>query len=438
MKLKKVTKNLKLLALSFGAISTIATPMSVFASDEYPGTDYVPQVNGIPAFYINTIDPTNNQVEFYLNTLSGVEPERFGLAWIRDRSSAYLNKDVRSYPSVSERWSQKVFWSDDYELSLESYHSGDAGFIKKYTVDAIVSLKNNTFKDLYYIVEMKTGERWANKVTYGDCGWSWKEGKACESSGIQDGVLVDGVSYTLVDAPSKFYKLEIPKSGGEEPVVEPEPDPIPEPDPTPTPDPDPTPDPEPNPEPDDSEKNGQGTDEQKSDSTEEKPAETKPTTTDKPTNNSAATIAVVTPKDNDNSNKNSGSAQISIAVHENNASDEGDLEDEESPTLLENVVFSSDNQNTDSDGDVSEAVDGEDDGESDGVSEEGYEGFGDSTLDVPMLGDVSDDEDGEEKLTCEKINVVPYILLGAGIGIVSTLFLLFVIKKARDAKAFEE
>lgn len=354
MKLQKLSKKIKLAA--FVLAFTLA-PTEVFASEAYPITDYPPRINNVPGFYITMIDPTNNQIEFTLNELFGVEPARFGVAWIEDRANA--EADVRSFTGVDESFARKVFWSDDYDLELESYHSRDvAGFLRKYVIDSEVDLRENIYHDFYYIIETTDGERWANKVTYDECGEAWTEGMACFNAGIKNDTEVDNVTYGLGEAPEKFIKTEIYRSHPEpEPVVEPEPDePV---------------------EPDDSEP---------SDSDE---------------------TGVVEGENAENAEK-SDSVQNS--------------DDAQAPVVIERAVAQVARNATDTDEEIVEETD------------EVNEGFGDTTLEVPMLGGA---EKTDEKIECEKINVLPYVLSGVGIGAISTWFLFLMIKKAKTLQAFK-
>lgn len=372
MKLKELLKKLGLAILSI----SLLTPMSTFASDEFSGVDYPSRINNIPAVYISRIDFTNNELEFTLNTLEGKKLARFGAAWVKDRSDEYLNADARSYPSVDEVWSEKIFWSDDYDLDIESYHSNDSSFFKRYTVDAIVDLKDNIYWDMYYIAETTDGIRWVNKVTYGNCGSVWQAGKACIGNVFRNETEVDNVQYFLRDAPEKFTKTEIPRV-----VVIPDPEPTVEPEPTP--ESEPVVEPEPT-------------------------FELESTPEPELTMGSETTIE----------------PEATVNETENISKPEND------PVLITGVEVLATQGLTDTDNDINEEFE-------DNIIEEledfneFYEGFGDSTLGVPILGGVN--EDGEEP-ECEEINVLMYFIFGAAVGAILAWFLSFIIKMISTSK----
>ena len=208
----------------------------VFASEEYPGHDYPWQLYGMPVFSITRIDLTNNQLEFSMNEvgLYGKVLKNFGAGWITDHSAGVENMDLRAYESVSNVWSQRVFWSDDNDLS--SYISYDDGSWKKYTVDAEVDLRSNTTYRLFYIAEFEDGDKWISRISYEDCASAWTEGMSCDSNGYISGSLnYDHTKFNLVAAPIKATtELDQPvaeEPAAEEPIQEPasEPELTPEP-----------------------------------------------------------------------------------------------------------------------------------------------------------------------------------------------------------------
>lgn len=415
----KILKSLKLATLSLST-AAMMMPAAVFASEEYPGTDYPPRINNIPGFYITVIDPTNNQIEFTLNTLFNKEPARFGVAWIRDRSEPVLNADIRSFTGIDESTSTKVFWSDDYDLDLESYHSRDtAGFLRKYVVDSEVDLSHNTFRELYYIMETTDGERWVNKATYQECGDAWTEGKACAMSWIKNDVEVDNVAYALTDAPEKFINKNIPRAAA---TPEPEPEPV-------TPEPtEPEPEPEPvTPEPAEPEP------------IEPEPVMPEPEPANPEPEPTASESEPVTPE---STNSTSAESTEPVTSKTETVISKTEVKTSSEPVALVAVakveVPNTDQSSTDTADDVAEISEVEFDDEYDDEYEDyneysdSNEGFGDSTLEIPMLGGT---DEAEEKSSCEKEDVIPYILIGAGIGATLTCFLLFVINRVKALQA---
>ena len=217
-----------MLMMNFSALPT-------FASELYPGHDYVPLNNsGEPVFYISRIDPTNNELEFTLDKEVVNESEIQGVevGWISDRSSNVLEMDVLSYETASNSWSQRVFANG--ETSFSTYFSEENDFYRKYLVPTEVDLKNNVFKDLFYIVNLDNGEKWINSIDYGDCGYAWYYGESCDVIGFMAGMELNNIFYQLVDTTMKDTGVEpepAPVSEPEsEPVVEPlEPEPTVEP-----------------------------------------------------------------------------------------------------------------------------------------------------------------------------------------------------------------
>ena len=232
MSSKNVINKIKVGIAAVLMLSSGVSP--VFASEEYPGHDYPGQLYGMPVFSITRIDLTNNQLEFSMNEvgLYGKVLKNFGAGWITDHSAGVENMDLRAYESVSNVWSQRVFWSDDNNLS--NYISYDDGSWKKYTVDSEVDLKSNDTYRLFYIAEFEDGDKWISRISYEDCASAWTEGMSCDSKGYISGSLnYDHTKFKLVAAPKKI--VDEP----EQPVVEPvavEPvseEPTPEPTPTP-------------------------------------------------------------------------------------------------------------------------------------------------------------------------------------------------------------
>ena len=435
----KILKSLKLAALSFST-AVMMMPAAVFASEEYPGTDYPPRINNIPGFYITVIDPTNNQIEFTLNTLFNKEPARFGVAWIRDRSEPVLNADIRSFTGIDESTSTKVFWSDDYDLDLESYHSRDtAGFLRKYVVDSEVDLSHNTFRELYYIIETTDGDRWVNKAIYQECGDAWTEGKACAMSWIKNDVEVDNVAYALTDAPEKFINKNIPRV-----AATPEPEPVtPEPEPEPvTPEPaEPEPvEPEPaNPEPVEPEP---VMPEPEPANPEPEPVNPEPVEPEPLISELEPTVSESEPVIPESTNSTSAESTEPVTSKTETVISKTEVKTSSEPVALVTVakveVPNTDQSSTDTADDVAEISEVEFDDEYDDEYEDydeysdSNEGFGDTTLEIPMLGGT---DETKEKSSCEKENVIPYILIGAGIGATLTCFLLFVINRVKALQA---
>ena len=203
-------KKIKVLVAVFAVVlSGLVTP--VFADSEEILGSYPTQVNSIPDFYIYRIDIENNQLSFAFDPLftNGKEISEFGAGWISDRSEAVLNRDIRTFSEISGGSVQRVFWSDDWEI--EDFYAFDLGFRKIYTVDSEVSLRNNPFKDMFYIVKFTDGDIWMNRVNYGNCGWNWTEGKSCEAGSYTIGKEEDNVYYQLMNAPEKFIRTRFTK-----------------------------------------------------------------------------------------------------------------------------------------------------------------------------------------------------------------------------------
>lgn len=366
----KRLKNLRLMAAGVAVLASMIS-VPVFADDNYNDRMIVPQTNNIPQFFIRRIDLTHNQLEFaYAIGLAGNKTiSRFGVGWISDRLESLVNADVRTY-NFGDPETQIVFWSGNDIIS--DFASDDVGYFKTYTVDADVDLKSNIYYELFYRVEFTDGEVWMNKVTYGDCGRKWKAGKSCNKVYYINDKQVDNVVYQLEDAPAvKFQRKYTP-------VVEPTSDP--EPTPEPTHDPEPTPEPTPEPEP-----------------TAEPISEPEPTTTEpvpgpEPTPEESTSEAAGTDEKPKLIAKVASTVKYATDVTSTNTAATSEINEDDTEESIEDELT------------------------------EANEGYGDTTLDVPALGQAS---------KCDEFNFWPYIILGFGGGVFLSLVLSY-IKKAKD------
>ena len=346
MHYQKIKQKLKVGAVATAMVVSNLVQNTAFASELYPGHDYVPLDNsGSPVFYISKIDPTNNQLEFFYNTdannaeISGVE-----VGWIADRSTNILGMDILSYESATNAWSQRVFSNGTKQFS--EYLDREDGGVKYYTVDAEVSLTNNVFKDLFYIVNLADGSKWINSVEYGDCGYFWSYGKSCNVLSFMPGMEYNNILYTLKD-------VEIKNTGSS-------------------------------------------------------------TTESEPTNNS-----IDEPETQPNTDVVSdNSIDREPTTLENN--EKVEMVSSEMPETIEKAVtVASFVKSTVEETDSEDFDEDEDD-------EDVYEGSGDTTLDVPLLG--------KSEKEINYLWWLPFFLGGAALGAISTWFLFSILKKRKESR----
>lgn len=409
MKLKQVIKKGGVMfAASVMVLPTIATP--VYATDLYPGHSYVPLDNtGAPVFYISKIDPTNNQLEFYHNSGWGenIEVDTVEVGWIADRSAVNINRDILSYDSARNTWSQTVFSG---ESKISNYLTQEDGDIKRYTVDTEVALSNNVFKDLFYIVNLTDGTKWINTVDYGDCGYNWSYGMSCDVMSYIPGFEYNNILYDLKNVEIKQPVSE-QISGGTDAST------------------DVTTDEQTNNETNNETASGETLEEKTEEKVDEPETETQPET--------IAVDETAVPLTEENIKEiNEKTVETADPTDEQSMADVVEANDNTETEVVEKTASElkavtavvRTNMNSDTT-DETEYEEGDDEAEDEDEDEDEIdfspEGNGDTTLDVPLLGKT---EQIESSLV---FNWIPYFIGGAAVGTILTLILNSIIKRRK-------
>jgi hypothetical protein len=104
-------------------------------------------------------------------------------------------------------------------------------------------------------------------------------------------------------------------------------------------------------------------------------------------------------------------------------------EEDEEPVLLTTIEIPELEDELDTDEEVTEIEEeSEDNVDIYSEDEEVYEGFGETTLDVPILGNTKGDN------TKEKSDLIPIVLISLGLGAILAWFLLFIVKMTSTSK----
>ncbi len=401
-----IKKIMKRIMLMVGAI-ILTMPSVAFALEKLVFVSiYVPRINYKPVFYISRIDIKNNELEFVYNTDYEKQIARFGAAWVKDEEKWNLPYDsIRTYPSVDEEWSEKIFWSGDYELEIKEYITSTDGSLAHYVIESETDLKENDTMAIYYIVETTDGERWVGIALYDACGTEDWGDNACYSNNkfIREKEY-SAATYYLDKAPVRKVESE-PKRvlEDEEPILETEV--VPEPEVVSVPEPEVVSEPEP---------------EVVSEPESETISVSEPETISEP---EPETISV--PKEERKIEEDASKEEDTVPDEEVVVT----REEDEEPVLLATIEIPELEDELDTDEEMTE-IEEEPEDNIDIYSEgdEVYEGFGETTLDVPMLGNVKGDTPEE------KPNLVPIALISLGLGAILAWFLLFIVKMTSTSK----
>lgn len=351
----------------------------VMATTEYPGHDYPAMYNWIPVVYLSDIDLTSNQIKIIVNTthLEGKTISKISAGWVSDYSNPAATADILSYETLDVDWAVKAMDVDAKEL--ETYLANEVGIFYVYIVDALVDLRENLTLKMFYIVDFTDGTKWINDLSFPKC-IGWIEGQKCTVTMYTKEKYHDNVQYILGAAQEKFIR-KIPEP---EPEVIPEPEVVPEPEAIsePVSEPEPTSEPAPVIEP-----------------VAEPVAETK--TEVEPV------IETVT-------ESTSESEFASEEVIEAPRNDENEIVIASAPQTIDTVKI--ENISTDID---EEYIDYDE-------LTESPEGPGETTLDVPMLGEVETIEVDQEEF-----NWLPVFIAGVAVGAILTWFLFSIIHSMR-------
>ena len=160
--------------------------------------------------YVLSIDQTNNQMEFVVNTWELRYKRIVGIQLRRMKNELLeFEKKVMSYELEYEkeklvRKTEPV--ADFIHLRDESWSRGEKDDTYRiYTVDINgFDLKNNKAGKIYYTAEFLDGTRWVNDVDYSECQKQWVTGKYCTAAEYKVGTEHNNVIYELMDAPTKF------------------------------------------------------------------------------------------------------------------------------------------------------------------------------------------------------------------------------------------
>ena len=199
MKVKNVFKKVQAI---MAAIFLLLSPSgAAFASG---GERSFPKiVDGLPTFILSRVDLTNNQLEFSVNInwLGEKVLSNFGAGYVTNRA-AVRSLDVLEYDSVSNPWSERVFWSDNEDLSKYMYKSGGIDGWAKYVVDAESDLLLNDSGELFYLAEFADGDKWLNEFDYSECLSEWSRGMECDAMPMMNGnSQAFEIKYILSEAP---------------------------------------------------------------------------------------------------------------------------------------------------------------------------------------------------------------------------------------------
>ena len=430
MKIQKI----KVKAIAAGiilALNIITAPLC-FANREFPGYDYVLQDDeGMPVIYLSKIYPGSNKLEIL------IEKSELDDSAIQEVGIGY------TYKNTVNVWDQRELVSEDDN-------------IKRFLVPAGINVIEAEHYYFFYTVTFNNGEKWVNSIDYGDCGRYWREGRACKAAGFIPGFMTENIVYVFYKMENESFESESALESGSEPEPKPEPESEPEPEPEPEqesiPDSESTPEseqpfePEPVPEPELAPESGAGASpelESESQSEPELDPESTPKASgtelnpepDVPEIESASeqpdnTIEVeretelnsenepeLIPKENTNE-ENFEEIEFDQGVEElgNDVGLDGTLLSPIS-TSVTAITGSNDNaewvENT-------EYIDD---------NFEVFEGSGDTTLDVPILGVPHSEIKGV-------LNWILFFGVGNVTGAISTWFLLFILKRRREGRKY--
>lgn len=224
MTLRKISK------IGAGIVMTCSLVFAapVKATSEYPGRDYPTQRGGNPYVFILSIDQTNNQLQFNVDTWrTAANPiTKIKASWIKDEHVEEVEKmHLLTYDIIDQSWLEKIV---DVPAPYLDFLSAEAGVFHVYTFDSEVSLKDNHSGKMFYIVEFADGTKWINRVSYEKCQNKWVMGKYCTVNYYQQNKEYDSVVYDITDAPEKFIRKhsEPEEKPAEEPKNPVNPDPI--------------------------------------------------------------------------------------------------------------------------------------------------------------------------------------------------------------------
>ena len=199
MKVKNVFKKVQAI---MAAIFLLLSPSgAAFASGGERSFSKI--VDGLPTFILSRVDLTNNQLEFSVNInwLGEKVLSNFGAGYVTNRA-AVRSLDILEYDSVSNPWSERVFWSDNEDLSKYMYKSGGIDGWAKYVVDAESDLLLNDSGELFYLAEFTDGDKWLNEFDYSECLSEWSRGMECDAMPMMNGnSQAFEIKYILSEAP---------------------------------------------------------------------------------------------------------------------------------------------------------------------------------------------------------------------------------------------
>ena len=112
----------------------------VKATSEYPGRDYPTQRGGNPYVFILSIDQTNNQLQFNVDTWrTAANPiTKIKASWIKDEYVEEVEKmHLLTYDTIDQSWLEKIV---DVPAPYLDFLSAEAGVFHVYTFDSEVSL----------------------------------------------------------------------------------------------------------------------------------------------------------------------------------------------------------------------------------------------------------------------------------------------------------
>jgi hypothetical protein len=370
MKVIKLLNKTRIWAISSLMIAlNFTSPVMAERAIEPPETHSYPKFiesNGRTAVALTKIDPTNSQVRFTIDMEETGKIAGIGVGWVTDKSAA--PRYILFYETMDEPWIEKFFYKEWDDFS--TYLSGQDGKFNSYTVDGDIELSLNTTNKLFYIVDFEDGTKWINEATYSVYGESWIEGKSFDARFYRNDLNFDTVIYEQVDASEKFIRVL--------PEPEPEPEPV-------TSEPEPELEPEP----------------VTSEPTKEEKIEESPETDPIPSSETEVKTAI-------------------IEVAPSDEEKESTVTTASDPKTIDTVIKKS--VTTDTDEDYDEYED-----ESFDELTESPEGLGETTVDVPVLGNTMEESPASN-------NSILYIIGGTALGAGLTWFLFSLYRKYKKDK----
>lgn len=155
------------------ALSLALSPLTCFATGVH---EYAPKHDSVhPDFQLETIDPTNNklQVSLWHDHIAGREPAEIGVLWSNDIAGTLPTLEMET---TDYAWATEVYRSKNLRNGVTK------GNKTTWTVQSEVDLKSNSSHLLFAYVKFADGGYFNTKVNYHRCytvSPVWTEGMEC-------------------------------------------------------------------------------------------------------------------------------------------------------------------------------------------------------------------------------------------------------------------